>query len=85
MRRHWDTGAVATAKYFWQDLSQADEYGSAAAIPYQQMNSILTYDWDAMPYFVEMIFTEEAVSETEAASLAKDIQLTAARQHKEEP
>ena len=43
------------------------------------MNSILTYDWDVMPYFVEMIFTEEAVSETEVASLAKDIQLTAAR------
>ena len=79
VRRHWDTGAVATAKYFWQDLSQTDEYGSAAAIPYQQVNCILTYDWDVMPYFVEMIFTEEAVSETEVASLAKDIQLTAAR------
>ncbi len=78
VRRHWDTGATATAKYFWQDLSQTDEYGSAAAIPYQQVNCILTYDWDVMPYFVEMIFTEEAVSETELVSLAKDIQLTAA-------
>lgn len=78
VRKHSDTGATATAKYFWQDLSQTDEYGSAAAIPYQQVNCILTYDWDVMPYFVEMIFTEEAVPETELASLAKDIRLTAA-------
>lgn len=78
VRKHSDTGATATAKYFWQDLSQTDEYGSAAAIPYQQINCILTYDWDVMPYFVEMIFTEEAVPETELASLAKDIRLTAA-------
>ena len=76
VRKHSDTGATATAKYFWQDLSQTDEYGSAAAIPYQQVNCILTYDWDVMPYFVEMIFTEEAVPETELASLAKDIRLT---------
>ncbi len=78
VRKHSDTGATATAKYFWQDLSQTDQYGSAAAIPYQQVNCILTYDWDVMPYFVEMIFTEEAVPETELASLAKDIRLTAA-------
>ena len=78
VRKHSDTGATATAKYYWQDLSQTDEYGSAAAIPYQQINCILTYDWDVMPYFVEMIFTEEAVPETELASLAKDIRLTAA-------
>ena len=78
VRKHSDTGATATAKHFWQDLSQTDEYGSAAAIPYQQINCILTYDWDVMPYFVEMIFTEEAVPETELASLAKDIRLTAA-------
>lgn len=78
VRKHSDTGATATAKYFWQDLSQTDEYGSAAAIPYQQVNCILTYDWDVMPYFVEMIFTEEAVPETELASLAKDIRLTTA-------
>lgn len=76
VRKHSDTGATATAKYFWQDLSQTDEYGSAAAIPYQQINCILTYDWNVMPYFVEMIFTEEAVPETELASLAKDIRLT---------
>ena len=76
VRKHSDTGATATAKHFWQDLSQTDEYGSAAAIPYQQINCILTYDWDVMPYFVEMIFTEEAVPETELASLAKDIRLT---------
>ena len=76
VRKHSDTGATATAKYFWQDLSQTDEYGSAAAIPYQQVNCILTYDWNVMPYFVEMIFTEEAVPETELASLAKDIRLT---------
>lgn len=78
VRKHSDTGATATAKYYWQDLSQTDEYGSAAAIPYQQVNCILTYDWDVMPYFVEMIFTEEAVPETELASLAKDIRLTTA-------
>ena len=78
VRKYSDTGATATAKYFWQDLSQMDKYGSAAAIPSQQVNCILTYDWDVMPYFVEMIFTEEAVSETEVASLAGDIQLTAA-------
>ena len=78
VRKHSDTGATATAKYYWQDLSQTDEYGSAAAIPYQQINCILTYDWNVMPYFVEMIFTEEAVPETELASLAKDIRLTAA-------
>lgn len=78
VRKHSDTGATATAKYYWQDLSQTDEYGSAAAIPYQQINCILTYDWNVMPYFVEMIFTEEAVPETELASLAKDIRLTTA-------
>lgn len=76
VRKYSDTGATATAKYFWQDLSQTDKYGSAAAIPYQQINCILAYDWDVMPYFVEIIFTEEAVPETELASLAKAIQLT---------
>lgn len=66
--RSWDSGCTATAHYVWQDLSSAS--GDAASIPWQQMDCVLAYDWNVMPYFVEILLNQDLT-----ADIADSIQL----------
>lgn len=75
--QHSDTGAAATAVYSWQNLSLIDQYGSAAAIPFEETASILAYDWEVSSYFAEFRFNPDFVlSEKELTDLAKSIRMT---------
>ena len=51
VQRSWATGAAAIALWRWQDLTQE---GPAAAIPWQETDCVLAYDWAVMPYFAEL-------------------------------
>lgn len=76
VRRHWDTGAAATARYAWQALSDADA-GAAADAPWQQADCVLAYDWAVMPRFVQIMWAEDTISAADLAALAESVQLTA--------
>ena len=69
VQRSWDSGCTATAQYVWQDLRASS--GDAASIPWQQMDCVLAYDWNVMPYFVEILLDEEGL----AADIADSVQL----------
>lgn len=70
VRQSWDSGCIATAQYVWQDLSTSN--GDTPSIPWQQMDCVLAYDWNVMPYFVEILLDEEGT----AADIADSVQLT---------
>lgn len=70
VRQSWDSGCAATAQYMWQDLSTSS--GDTPSIPWQQMDCVLAYDWNVMPYFVEILLDEEGT----AADIADSLQLT---------
>lgn len=74
VRRYGDTGAAATALYWWQDLTDPN-YSAAAAIPHQTVDCVLAYDWAVMPYFAELI-VEEATPE-QLIRIAESIRITA--------
>jgi hypothetical protein len=74
--RAWDSGAVATAQYVWQDLSQTDSYGAAAAIPFQQASCVLAYDWELMDCFIELLTTPGALSDAELLQLAESLEIS---------
>lgn len=74
VKRHWSTGAVASAKYTWQDLAESLP---AAAMTYQTQDCILMYDWAIMPYFVELKWQEDFLSAPQAAQLENSITLSA--------
>lgn len=70
VRQSWDSGCIATAQYVWQDLSTSS--GDTPSIPWQQMDCVLAYDWNVMPYFVAILLDEEGT----AADIADSLQLT---------
>ena len=72
VRQHSDTGAVATAKFIWQDLSSG---GVAASIPWQEQDCVLVYDWSVMPYFAEIKLAQGLCSESELIELAETMKL----------
>lgn len=69
LRQSWDSGCIATAQYVWQDLTASN--GDTPSIPWQQMDCVLAYDWNVMPYFVEILLDEDGFS----AEIADSIQL----------
>lgn len=74
--QHSKTGAAATAVYTWQDLDQMDQYGAAVEIPFEETATVLAYDWDASPYFVELRFDKDfTLSEKDLTALAKSIRI----------
>ncbi len=70
---YWDTGATATGKYIWQDLSSSA--GNAADIPWQEMDCILAYDWEGMPYYVEVLLQDGVLTKEELSGLAVSVDL----------
>lgn len=71
VRQSWDSGCIATAQYMWQDLSTSN--GDTPSIPWQQMDCVLAYDWNMMPYFVEILLDEDGFSEEIADSIQLDL------------
>ena len=74
--RSWKSGAVATAEYVWQDLSQIDSYGAAAAIPYQQAGCLLAYDWELMDCFIELRLAPGAMDDAGLRRLAESLEIS---------
>ena len=72
VRQYSSTGAVATAKFIWQDLSSGS---AAASIPWQEQDCVLVYDWGVMPYFVEIKLAQGLCSERELTEVAESIKL----------
>ncbi len=70
--RHSDTGAVATAKFVWQDLSSGE---NAVSIPWQEQDCVLAYDWSVMPCFVEIKLAQGLCSQGELMELAETVRL----------
>lgn len=70
------TGAAATALFSSQNLDLMDEYGSAAAIPFDnRKNLVLYYDYEKLPVFLQIGFAETAVSQPVCAEIAKSVQI----------
>ena len=67
VRKSWDTGAAATAIWWWQDLSQG---GTAVNIPRQDQGCVLAYDWAVMPYYTEILLEPGTLTEEQLADLA---------------
>lgn len=70
VQSHSPTGAVATAQYVWQELSDQQ---NAAAIPTQQLPCVLVYDWQKMPYFVQILWANQDISTQQQIELANSI------------
>lgn len=67
------TGAVATARYVWQELGTTD---AAVTDPWSSRDCVLAYDWQVLPYFVEFAFADGALSAQQLAALAEGIELS---------
>ena len=67
------SGAVATARYVWQELGTTD---AAATDPWSSRDCVLAYDWQVLPYFVEFAFADGALSAQQLAALAEGIELS---------
>ena len=73
------TGAVATARYVWQELGTTD---AAATDPWQSADCVLAYDWQVLPYFAELTFVDGALgasaqTEQALADFAASVTLSA--------
>ncbi len=74
-----DTGAIAEADYVWQELDSAEM--SAAAIPFQRTKCILSYDWEVMQYFMEILFVpdiSDTLNENQISDIAESIVISTA-------
>lgn len=71
--RAWDTGAVAIARYFWQDLEASD---AAANAPYQYADSVLGYDWTLTSCFVEVQLADGLFTSQQLDALAESLSLS---------
>ncbi|HIZ31562.1 MAG TPA: M56 family metallopeptidase [Candidatus Fournierella merdipullorum] len=68
-----DTGAVATARYVWQELGTTD---AAVTDPWNSRDCVLAYDWQVLPYFAEFAFSDGALSAQQLSALAESIELS---------
>lgn len=68
-----DTGAVATARYVWQELGTTD---AAVTDPWNSRDCVLAYDWQVLPYFAEFTFADGALSAQQLSALAEGIELS---------
>ena len=75
VRNAWATGAAATARYVWQDLSESE--GNAASLPWQEMDCVLAYDWEVTDCFVQLLTDTGALTEAERAALAEGLTIAA--------
>ncbi len=67
------SGAVATAKFIWQDVTSAT---AAAAAPWEEADCVLAYDHALMPFFVEILLAPNAFPAQDLAALAQSISLS---------
>lgn len=67
------TGANATAKYLWQDLT--DYSGRAPEAPWLEEDAILAYDYEKIPFFIYMNLAKDSLSSAELDALAKSIEI----------
>ena len=70
VRRATATSASATAVYRWQEL---DGTKPAAAVPEQQADSILAYNWAVMPYFLVLTLPDGTLTDAQLADLAAEL------------
>ena len=68
------TGAVATARYVWQELGTTD---AAASAPWSSCDCVLAYDWQVLAYFAEFTFADGALSAQQLTALAGSTELSA--------
>ena len=68
-----DTGAVATARYVWQELGTTD---AAVTDPWNSRDCVLAYDWQVLPYFAEFAFSDGALGAQQLSALAESIELS---------
>ncbi len=67
-----DSGAAATAKYVWQQLT-GTVVKDAAALPWNSRDCILAYDWSAMHCYMELVLEEGLVSARELEKIAHSV------------
>lgn len=72
---HGLSGAVANARYLWQDLNDIDHDDSAANLPTQGTDCILAYQWDALPWFVQLNLEKDALSEAQNKALTESLRI----------
>lgn len=65
------SGANATAKYLWQDLTGYG--GNAPDAPWLRSDSILAYDYEKIPFFISLNLTDSSLSAEELENLAESI------------
>ena len=70
-----NTGASATALFVWQDLD--DQTTAAAAVPWQQVDCVLAYDWGVTPYYMEIILGDGDFSTDQLTATAKSVSISA--------
>lgn len=70
-----ETGAVATARYVWQELGTTD---AAVTDPWNSRDCVLAYDWQVLPCFAEFTFADGALSPQQLRALAESIELSVA-------
>ncbi len=68
------TGANATAKYSWQDLTGYE--GNTPNAPWLESDCILAYDYEKAPFFINLILTDGSLSSSELKGLAESIVIT---------
>lgn len=69
--RHSATGASATARYIWQDLT--DYGGRSPEAPWLGEDCVLIYDWPAMPCFAELMLGDGAIAPDQLAAIAESV------------
>ncbi len=70
-----ESGAAATAKYAWQDISDPDV--AAVEVPWSYRDCVLAYDWEKAPVFFDMTFEEGVLTGQELKDLAQGLKITA--------
>ena len=68
---HTDTSAGALARYRFQDLS--DAAGTASALPWQQKDCALAYNWQVLPYFAEILLESGTLTQAQLEELAASL------------
>lgn len=69
-----DTGAAATCKYSWQELTGVYQSAdAAAAVPWKNADCILAYDWSVLSCYVELVVEEGLLTAEQLEETARSI------------
>ena len=68
-----DTGATATGKYIWQQLSGVVQQTAPAELPWNSRDCVLAYEWSALHCYAELTLEEGLLSAQELEKIAHSI------------